>query len=322
MGKILTIVLPTYNRKDYLVQTLALFEPQVKRNAGEVRFIISNNASDDGTDAILEDLYGKSPFFDYVNYKEHVEVGLSIYRTCDLAETDYVLMWGDDDYPFPYTVDIILDTLKAHPEVSLIHYNRLHGKDAGCGMKDLSMQKAVIGSGIERVIPVKKCIDNYIMDMSFLTTNVFKKSYWDSNKDLDCSLHYGYEFLGRILHGMKDDNAVYIEFPLCIQRKPAYQKWVTKSPLYRFIGMPNMYKDFEKWGLTDDAKALWMVHGNRFDDFLAVISQAAFAKSMYRPMFREIISHEYTFLRKAICFFFIFLCPEWLSRLARGIKYN
>ena len=305
-----------------MAQTLRLFESQVKRNAGEVRFIISNNASDDGTAEMLDELHDKTPFFDYKDFKDHVDVGVSIARTCDLAESEYVLMWGDDDYPFPYTVDIILDTIKLHPEAALIHYNRLHGRDAGFGMKDLSMQQTVIRDGLEHIITVKECIDKYILDMSFLTTNVFKHSYWINNKDLDCSLHYGYEFLGRMLHGMENEKAVYIEFPLCIQRLPATRSWMKRSPLFRFIGIPNMYKDFQKWGLCNDAKSLWMRQGNTKHQFLAVMSQASLYKSDYKPLFKEICTHQYTYGRKIVSFFFIYLCPSFFYKCIRKIIYK
>ena len=321
MRHLLTIVLPTYNRKSYLAQTLALFEPQVRRNAEEVTFIISNNASDDGTAGFLEEMYSKYPFFEYRNFTDHVDVGVSISRTCDLAETEYVLMWGDDDYPFPYTVDVILDTIKSHPDVSLIHYNRLHGKDAGIGMRELSMQQTIIGNGKENRLSVKECIDKYILDMSFLTTNVFKRSYWVNNKELDCSLHYGYEFLGKILYGMEKDYAVYIEFPLCLQRLPITRSWMQRSPLFRFIGIPNMYRDFQQWGLTDDAKSLWMRQGNTISQFIAVLSQTSMYKSVYRPLFKEICSHQYTIGRKIVAFFFIYLCPGSLSKMIRRMMY-
>jgi len=320
--KLLTIVLPTYNRKHYLIQTLALFESQVLRNSEEVRLVISNNASGDGTIEAIEAIHKESPFFDYVNFQDHVDIGISITRSNDLAETEFVMMWGDDDYPFPYIVDVLLATIKAHPEASLIHFNRLHGRDAINGMTNIAMQNNVIGDGKEHTITVKECVDKYILDMSFLTTNVFRRSYWVQNKDLDTSKHYGYEFLGRMLHGMEEETAVYIEFPMCIQRMPATRSWTEKSPQFRFIGIPNMYKDFEEWGLTDNAKELWMKQGNTSIQFLALISQAALYKKYNRPLFREICSHQYSFARKIIVFFFIFLCPAWMYRLIRKIKYK
>lgn len=322
MARLLTIVLPTFNRRDYLEQTLALFESQIKRNNDRVRFVISNNASDDGTAEMLEKFHFKSPFFDYVNFSDYVDVGLSITRTCDLADTEYVLMWGDDDYPIPYLVDYILDCLIKYPDTALIHFNRLYGRDNKMEIKELSVQYNKICYCPVHQLSVKECVNNFILDMSFLTTIVFKRSYWENNKGLDCSKHYGYEFLGHILHGMGREKALYIDYPMCIQRKPAMRSWMQRSPLFRFIGIPNMYNDFEKWGLTDNAKDLWMRQGNNQTQFMAVISQASMYKNVYRPLFKEICSHQYTVARKIIAFFFIFLCPSWLYKVVRRMKYN
>lgn len=320
--KLLTIVLPTYNRKHYLIQTLALFESQVLRNSEEVRLVISNNASDDGTTEAIEAIHKESPFFDYMNFQDHVDIGISITRSNDLADTDFVLMWGDDDYPFPYLVDYLIDCIKKSPDVSLIHFNRLHGKDIHKGMCDITMQKSIIGDGKVKEITVRECIDKYILDMSFLTANVFRRSFWEANKAIDCSKHFGYEFLGQILHGMKDEKALYIEFPMCIQRVPATRSWMEKSPLFRFVGIPNMYKDFEKWGLTNDAKTLWMKQGNTTSQFMAVMSQTSLYKSYYRPIYNDIVKSQYTIGRRILTFFFIFICPAWAYKIIRRMKYK
>ena len=92
---------------------------------------------------------------------------------------------------------------------------------------------------------------------------------------------------------------------------------MNKSPYYRFIGIPNMYEDFEKWGLIDSAKDLWMSKGNTTREFLSIMSQTSVYKKEYRPIFRQMIKHQYSFSRKALTFFFIFMSPSWLYKMAR-----
>ena len=318
---VLSIIIPTYNRKELLLDTLSLFKPQVIRNSKRVNLIIGNNASTDGTEEALKELHEKSPFFEYINFTNHVEVGDSITRTNDLATGEFVVMWGDDDWPVPFFIDYILESVDKYPDADLFHYNRLCGKDSIDGMKSLFVQRAQIGKEKEMIMTVKECVDKYVLDMSFLTTNVFRRQYWVHNKSLDCTRHYGYEFMGHILHGMNNSKAVYLQFPICIQRWPSTRSWMSKSPLYRFVGIPNMYNDFEEWGLTDNAKTLWMKQGNSFKSFLIMISQTSLFKKVYRPLFKEIISHQYSLTRKIIAFFFIFLCPAFIYRCTRKIIY-
>lgn len=318
----LSVVLPTYNRKDYLIDTLRLFESQIIRNKERVNFIVSDNASTDGTKEAISEYNKRNPFFEYVNYSDHVEVGESISRTNNLATGEFILMWGDDDMPAPYLIDYLLECLDKYPEADLIHYNRLRGRDSKDGMVQLSIQQNTIGKGNEIEVPVNKLLSDHVLDMSFLTTNVFRRVFWENNKALDCSMHFGYEFMGHILHGMEKSKAVYIEYPMCIQRKPATRSWMKYSPKYRFIGIPNMYNDFEKWGLISNAKELWNRQGNRWNDFVSLIAQASLNKSYYRPMFKEIISHQDGFGRVCVSFFFIFMCPSWLYKVARMLVYK
>ena len=319
---VLSIVIPTYNRKALLLDTLSVFESQIKRNSDVVELLISNNASTDGTGEALDQLHQNSPFFRYVNCTNHVEVGESITRANDMAAGEYVLMWGDDDWPFPFFVDYILGCINRNPNVDLIHYNRLAGRDNNGGLKDLYVQQNTINRGLESTISVKECINAHVLDMTFLTTNVFRRKMWTQNKNIDCTKHYGYEFMGHMLHGMNNSTALYIDFPLCIQRKPATRSWMSKSPKYRFIGIPNMYEDFEKWGLIDDAKSLWMRQGNRNKEFFLLISQASLYKKENRPIFKELISHQYSLWRKIVAFFFVFLCPSGLYKIMRNLIYK
>ena len=43
--KLISIVLPTFNRKEYLKLTLDCFLDQVNRNANDISFCVCNNAS-------------------------------------------------------------------------------------------------------------------------------------------------------------------------------------------------------------------------------------------------------------------------------------
>lgn len=52
--KILSIVLPTYNRAKFLPRTLSAFQEQMERNRDKVSFLVCDNASTDGSEEILK----------------------------------------------------------------------------------------------------------------------------------------------------------------------------------------------------------------------------------------------------------------------------
>lgn len=321
--KKLSVVLPTYNRCNYLKETLKSFEHQVKRNSNEITFVICDNASTDETANCLKEFTTFYPMFSYIRYEDHVSIGNSIVRSIDNAVGEYVLLWGDDDLPSPFLIDTILDVLSQHPDISVVHYNRCFGTDDHVSyLKKVQLMQKHIGDSLLLSITTNKLIFNYIKDMSFLSSLVFKREIWNGNRDVDCSKHYGYEFLGRILFNTIDKENIYIQYPMCIQRIPYKRSWMQKSVLYRFIGMPNMYQDFEKWGLVKNAKELWMKNGNSIRDFLVIMPQASMFKSTYRPLFKEILKHQHTFGRKFFTWLCIFVLPGFVYQSIRNIVFK
>ena len=314
--KKLSIVLPTFNRKDYLAQTLDAFSEQMRQYQNEVSFIVCNNASTDGTDSLLEAVHAKYPFYEYVNFTEHVSVGYSLSRAIEQARDEYVLMWGDDDMPAPFMLSVLLSTLNENQNIGILHFNRLVGYDNKVAtINKISVVQNDLGWAPLEYKDMNSFLNKYVIDLTFMSSFVFKKSMWGN---ADTSSHYGYEFLGKILHEYNaDDKILYIQYPLCIQRKPYNRPWMNKSPYYRFVGIPNLYADFEKWGLIDSAHDLWMNRGNTRKEFLSIMSQTSVFKKEYRPLFKVMIKSQYSFTRKALTFFFVFISPSWLYKFIR-----
>lgn len=320
---LLSIVIPTYNRKEYLKETLDAFKFQVERNRDMVEMIVCNNASTDETACFIEEYFAENPFFKYKNFTEYVEVGISISRSNESAIGKYILMWGDDDLPAPFLIDSLLECIEKNPNVSLIHYNRLVGKDGNVQwFNQVRIQCNKIACRFITYPSIKDLIETHILDMSFLSSIVFLNQLWKENVNVDCRRHYGYEFLGRILYHMNGRETAYINYPMCIQRKPVTRSWMEDSPKFRFIGIPNLYRDFEKWGLIEDADELWEKQGNSFRDFIVIMSQTSLFKHKYRGLFGEMLKSQKTMTRKVITFFFIYLCPAILYKWIRNILYK
>lgn len=317
---VLSIVIPTYNRSEYLERTLDYFQEQILRNKEYVNIKICNNASTDDTALMLAEKRQQSPFFSYTDYTEHVEIGDSISRANDSADGDFILMWGDDDIPCPFLVDILLDKIKQFPHASIFHFNRLSGKDYKIeSINNINVLQPEYNKETIEFLSIKDFFNKYILDITFLSSVMFRKSKWIQNKPLDCTKHYGYEFVGHIFGNSENDSIVYIEYPLCIQRHPLKRTWLKFSPYYRFIGIPNMLIDFEKWGLIYSAKDLWNNTINTKSQFLHVMAQASMYKKYYRPLLKEMNSHQNTISKKLLTFIFVYLFPGFIYRWIRNI---
>ena len=103
---LLTIAIPTYNRKNLLKRALDSIVPQLN---SKVEILVSDNASDDGTDKMIAEAY---PMVRYI--KNEVNVGadnnfLQCYRE---AKGKYVILLGSDDRLADGAIDYFTEFLE------------------------------------------------------------------------------------------------------------------------------------------------------------------------------------------------------------------
>lgn len=203
--------------------------------------------------------------------------------------------------------------------MGLVHYNRLVGYDDNIDcINKLLVNDRNTSCSIEFFNTINDFLVEHALDITFLSSFIFKNDLWKRNRGkVITSSHFGYEFLGKILHGFMFDKICYIPYPLCIQRKPYNRPWMSRSPYYRFIGIPNMYADFEKWGLIKSARELWSSQGNRNREFFSIMSQTSIFKSEYRPIYKDMLKSQSTISRKLWTLIFIFLFPGWIYKFVR-----
>ena len=67
--KDLTIAIPTYNRKDFLIENLRQIAGIIGKNKDRISLVISDNASTDGTDSAIQEFVNTVNF--EVNYYRH-----------------------------------------------------------------------------------------------------------------------------------------------------------------------------------------------------------------------------------------------------------
>lgn len=323
MQKKISIVIPTYNRSKYLEITLKLFYDQIKRHSDCVELIICDNGSTDDTNVMVNEKRNTESFCSYVLYEEHVPIGLSIQRSILNATGTYVLLWGDDDLPLPYTLDYLLDVIKKNSDVGLVHFNRLVGYDYNIKcLTKLTVHQRLFCVNDSHYENICDFMPKHYLDASFLSSIMFLRESWLKSSKIDSATHYGYEFLAPIFYGVRNKNLLYICAPLIIQRMPIDRSWISMSPYFRFIGIPNMLKDYERWGLVKDAEKLWMMGANNRRSFLQCIAQVSLDKKFYRSIVKEINSNQYSFIRKIIVYFFVYLFPAWLYKYLRRIYFS
>lgn len=323
MNKLLSIVIPTLNRCEYLKITLNLILPQVENHLDEVELVVCNNASKDETDAYMKELCKEKSYIRYKYFDEYVEVGQSLIRSVGEAQGEYVVLWGDDDIPMPFFTETILGIIKKNPDVGIIHCNRLAGKDTKYGMRDIHVQERVLELDEEGIYPIDKFVERFIISLGFISSLIFRKDGWDRGIPNYNEQYFGYEHLSIIIHGNKDRMCYYVPYPLEYQRLPYERDFSIKWPLYRFVGVPNMMTDFDKYGITCNSMLEWEKTRNRkLKDFIWNMMYTTQDRTFFKPLCKELNKYQHSMARKAMTYFIVYLCPKRIFTILKRKLYK
>lgn len=322
MSKTLSVVIPTLNRYEYLKRTIKLMLPQVERNLDAVELVVCCNASKDQTDIYMKEEMQTHSFIRYKYFDEYVEVGASLIRSVEQATGDYVVLWGDDDIPFPYFVETILDIIHKNPEVGIIHCNRLSGKDAKYDIRKLKVHDCDYYEK-DVILDLEELVQKFTISLGFISSLVFRRDCWENGKVNYSKEHYGYEHLGMIVSGAVGRKCYYCSLPIEIQRNPLERDYTIKWPLYHFIGVPNMFKDFDKLGVTISAFDNWdATYNGSFVHFVWNMMFTSLDKAIYKPMCKDLNKYQNSWIRRCLTYIIVWGMPKSLFKIIRKKLYK
>ena len=132
MEKLLTIAIPTFNRKDCL--RLAL-ESIISQCDERIEVLVSDNASSDGTEEMVR------RYFPMVKYYRNAEnLGMKNFRLCyEKSNGRYMMLLGDDDVIVENRLGIILSFLEENPDLSLVFLNNREFNDDYHGIDECEL---------------------------------------------------------------------------------------------------------------------------------------------------------------------------------------
>ena len=119
----LSLLIPTYNRSKDLERNLKLLESFISKlsNPEKVCVIVSDNASTDGTSAIVTDMQKDTSIkLEYQRQGTNVGYCGNVCFLLSKATTDWVMLLGDDDYLEPWYIEECLKQIDEHPNLGCI----------------------------------------------------------------------------------------------------------------------------------------------------------------------------------------------------------
>lgn len=123
MRKLLTIGIPTFNRRKKLGHQIKCLERQVRNHLDDVEVIISDNCSTDGTDEMLKEDSKRLDWLKININKDNLGLVGNIYKLEELADSKYIWFIGDDDEIAEGTVERVIEIIKCNPNINMVYIN-------------------------------------------------------------------------------------------------------------------------------------------------------------------------------------------------------
>jgi len=121
----LSIVIPTYNRADKLLRLLGNIETELAncRMADQVQILVSDNASTDDTQTKVASFRSQQFGLNYFRQERNIGFDGNVRFLYEVAKTDYVWFFSDDDILLPGAISTVLKGLTTiKPDVLLFSF--------------------------------------------------------------------------------------------------------------------------------------------------------------------------------------------------------
>ena len=108
--------IPTHNRASWLGQAI---ESVLSQSFGDFRLVVSDNASSDATEQVLESF--ADPRITYRSLGVNIGMINNFNRLIDSTESDLLLLLPDDDLLYPDYLASVVDVFSKYPNVGVVH---------------------------------------------------------------------------------------------------------------------------------------------------------------------------------------------------------
>jgi len=312
--KLFTIIIPTWNRCDFLKKNLELMLPFVESFKEKVRVFVSDNASDDDTPKVVDAL--KNKYEDILLYQRQPENIGSFANFLDSVQktnSAYVQLMGDDDIITECFLPVALRLIDKYPDANLLNFNV-----AGAFNMDGSfynIRDSYFDFGIEKCYTdFTDFVKQHLAIPSLMSSNVFKRQHFiDAALDDNPNDYPGYFWFHKLYKSCVGYHAVYYSLPLIIQNVPKEQRWQKDWPWFFLYGLGRMFKELDASCPGVYAQRQLFINNQEKlrETFLDVISHNRnLYKKRYEKMAQYVESAKYRQLLKIYIFY-----PTWLAKL-------
>lgn len=231
---VLTVGIPTYNRPEYLRNTLSIF---AQCDPSQFKILICDDSTTDAVQDLVEDFFTCLPNLRYIRNEANLGFSANVANLYKAVDTSYVWFLCDDDSIYLDSVNKVIGSIsRLKPTVGIFN----------CSWQD--------SYGVDRIAGVKNTIEhinfetfsNYdvLMRTSFLSILVFRK--------IDGVIE-------RITENIEFKENVFVQITLALQllSKKFHIAEINELILHRNVGFK--YGEFYKFAFLDPLKSVYQL---------------------------------------------------------------
>lgn len=170
----LSICIPTYNRERKLNISLNRILEESSRFINQVEVIVSDNASNDNSKKVIQDLSIKYPHLIHYRNEENLGFNKNFEKLVYYASGDFIWILGDDDLLDFGAIERILDIINDNEDAKLISLNFrvLPFDDAVIYFREKESEKYIITKSSESIDKQSR-VENILA--TFMSCNIVRK---------------------------------------------------------------------------------------------------------------------------------------------------
>lgn len=204
MSNKISIIMATYNRAHYILETLDSIKNQTYSN---FECIIIDDGGTDNTHQVIAPILTTDPRFSFFKRTDNYTKGLPGSRNygLDLAQGDYIIFFDDDDIVHPQLLEISLQTIKSY---DFVHFQ----KKSFIDQKPSFVDQSITNSKVISTQNIFEIITNQIAIAS--CTVLWSKKVFKTNRFIETLMYAEeWELYTRIfsqnIQGLVIDNFLY-----------------------------------------------------------------------------------------------------------------
>lgn len=204
-NKLLSICIPTYNRGHTLDKLLESIEEEINSSkCNNVEIIISDNASTDNTEEIVNKYIKKNLSILYYRMNENMGFGVNINNSIKIASGDYCWFIGADDTIEKNSLNLIFDAIKQNPSAII-----------GSAIINKQEKRLIVNSKDSFVINNEITLSEFIDSctelsalFAFISTIIVKRDFWNLYQSEANIIDHPYTHQIRLLSLIKNNCAI------------------------------------------------------------------------------------------------------------------